>query len=109
MHSVPFETKAHHSGYEGWVGRRTEVTDTDFTGYIQLDSLVRRKPYTAVKRISKITAGGKGDILWAMRMEALYPDKNDSQEYKDSVGEALNLGVNELADVLHRFYLNEVE
>ena len=27
----------------------------------------------------------------------------------DAIGESLNLAVNELADVLHRFYLNEVE
>ena len=30
------------------------------------------------------------------------------QRYVDSVGESLNLVVNELADVLHRFWLNEV-
>ena len=23
VHSAPFETKAHHSDYEGWIGRRT--------------------------------------------------------------------------------------
>ena len=109
VHSAPFGTKAHHSGYEGWVGRQTKEFDSDdFSSYINADSMIRRKPFTAVKRISKITAGGKGKILWATRMGALYPDKNDSQKYKDSVGGALNLGVNELADVLHRFYLNEI-
>ena len=30
------------------------------------------------------------------------------QEFIDSIGESLNLAVNELADVLHRFFLNEV-
>ena len=31
------------------------------------------------------------------------------QRYLDSIGESLNLVVNELADVLHRFWLNEVQ
>jgi hypothetical protein len=29
--------------------------------------------------------------------------------YIDSIGRSLNLGVNELADVLHTFFLNVVE
>ena len=39
-------------------------------------------------------------------MELHYDNKD--QEYLDSVGAALNIGVNKLADVLHRFWLNEV-
>ena len=39
-------------------------------------------------------------------MDAHYDTKD--QEYLDSVRAALNIGVNELADVLHRFWLNEV-
>ena len=31
------------------------------------------------------------------------------QKFVDSVGESLNLGVNELADVLHTFFLNVVD
>lgn len=42
-------------------------------------------------------------------MDELYPDKKNNQEYTDSVGHSINMGVNELADVLHRFYLNEVQ
>ena len=40
-------------------------------------------------------------------MEQHYGEK-DTETYLDSVGHSLNLGVNELADVLHRFYLNVV-
>jgi hypothetical protein len=106
-HSVPFEE--HHSDYESWVDRRTDsFNEEHFEQYLVLDSLVRRTPYTAVKRISKATAGGKGKILWATKMDALYPEKNTNQQYKDSVGHSLNMGVNELADVLHTFYLNVV-
>ncbi len=49
---------------------------------------------------------GQGDILSAEAMDAHYGDRD--QEYLDSVGAALNVRVNELADVLHRFWLNEV-
>lgn len=107
-HSVPFENN--HSNYESWVGRRTKNFTSDvFSQYIVADNLIRRTPYTAVKRISKVTAGGNSRILWASRMDELYVEKKDNQAYLDSIGHSLNFGVNELADVLHRFYLNEVE
>lgn len=106
-HSVPFEK--HHSDYEGWVAARTKsFDDGPFAEYIKLDKLVQRKPYAAVKRISKITAGGKNKILWPTKMEQLYKEKENSQEYIDSIGYSLNLGINELADVLHTFYLKVV-
>ncbi|HEB56294.1 MAG TPA: hypothetical protein ENI98_08305 [Gammaproteobacteria bacterium] len=105
-HAVPFER--HHSDYEAWVGRRTDSFQAGyFESYIQLDGLVRRRPYTAVKILSRITAGGRGPVPWATRMDAMYADKG-SQEYMDAVGHSLNWGVNVLADVLHRFYLMEV-
>ena len=40
-------------------------------------------------------------------MEQHYDDKN--QTYRDSIGHSLNLGANELADVLHTFFLNVVD
>lgn len=107
-HSIAGEK--YHSPYEGWVGRRTKAFDsTEYAQYIKLDKLVNRTPYTAVKRISKITAKGKGNILSGRRMDALYTEKKNNQEYKDSVGASLNMGVNELADVLHRFYVGVVQ
>ena len=107
-HSYPGE--AHHSDYEGWVGRRTkESTSGNFDSFIVLDNLVRRRPYTAVKRISKATVQGKDEILSAVTMDSLYNQKNSHQGYWDSIGHSLNYGINELADVLHTFYLNVVE
>lgn len=107
-HSVPFENI--HSPYESWVGRRTKSrTDSLFNLYISVDNLVRRRPYTAVKRISKITAGGKGDIYRAFKMDSEYANKsNTNVGYMRSIGKSINLGANELADVLHTFYLNVV-
>jgi hypothetical protein len=106
-HTYPDEV--HHSDYEGWVGRRTEAFDDGtFESYIELGRLIRRRPYTAVKRISRVTSGGKGPILAAEEMDDMYEGNPKPQEFSDSVGESLNLGVNELADVLHTFYLNVV-
>lgn len=81
-------------------------TRGNFESYIALDSLVRRSAYTAVKRISLATARGKGEILSAAEMDSRWPTKG--QAYLDSIGHSLNLGVNELADVLHTFFLNVV-
>lgn len=67
-HSVPFEDN--HGNYESWVGRRTKaLTSEVFSSYIAANNLIRRKPYTAVKRISKVTAGGNSKVLWASKME----------------------------------------
>jgi len=107
-HSVPFETPENHKAYERWVASRTgSFAAGHFESYIALDSLVRRSPYTAVKRISRATAQGKDAILPAAQMISLWSTK--PQSYLDSIGHSLNLGVNELADVLHTFYLNVVE
>ncbi len=65
-----------------------------------------RTSNTAVKRMSLVVSRSDGAILSAEAMDAGYSNKN--QAYLDSVGESLNTGVNELADVLHRFWLNEV-
>lgn len=106
-HSVPFENN--HSNYESWVSRRTDsFEEGHFESYLELGRLVRRTPYTAVKWTSKATAGGRGHILWATRMDALYAEKDTSTAYVRSIGHSLNYGVNQLADVLHTFWLNEV-
>jgi hypothetical protein len=106
-HSVPDEQV--HSPYEGWVGRRTDKFDDGvFESYIELDRLVRRTPYTATKRISRVTAKGQGKILSAAEMDSLYSEKAGNQKYLDSIGHSLNYGVNALADVLHTFYLHMV-
>ena len=41
-------------------------------------------------------------------MDRKYAAQERDQAFIDSTGAALNLVVNELADVLHRFFLNEV-
>ncbi len=106
-HSIRGEQ--HHGDFENWVKRKTDsVTDGHFESYIQASNLVRRRAYTAAKRISKATSGGQGMILSALEMDARYASRNSDQAYKDSVGHSLNLAVNEMADVLHTFFLNVV-
>ena len=104
-HSIPDEQN--HSNYENRVKRRTTSFDAGhFESFISGDGLRRRRAYTAVKRVSKGTGKGSGSILSAAKMDARF--STQGQEYTDSIGHSLNLGVNELADVLHTFHLNVV-
>jgi hypothetical protein len=104
-HSIPNEV--HHGDYESFVASRTgSFTADHFETFITAKPRVRRSAYTAVKRISLVTARGEGQILPASQMDSLWPTKG--QAYLDSIGHSLNLGVNELADVLHTFFLNVV-
>jgi hypothetical protein len=97
----------YRADYVRWSeGRAVNLSATMFKSYIKAGDLVRRRPYTAVQRISQAASEGQGNILTAEGMDALYPEK--TAEWYDSIGASLNLAVNELASVLHRFYLNEV-
>ena len=105
-HSYPNEE--HHGDYERRVRNQTnQFDDGVFESYLAIDSFVRRRPFTAVKRISLVTSGGRGQILTAEEMDDLYSAR--PQRYTDSIGHSLNLAVNELADVLHTFFLNVVD
>ena len=57
-----------------------------------------------MRRISLSVAKGKGTILSAAQMDSLWATK--PQPYLDCIGHSLNLGVNELADVLHTYFVN---
>ena len=103
-----YRDEVNHGNYESWAAARTTALDDEtFDDYIDRDSLVRRTPYTAVRRVAHAAFAGKGDILPAAKMDSLWSTKPD--EFINSTGESLNLAVNELADVLHTFYLNVVD
>ena len=107
-HSVPFESKKTHGNYERWMATKTPSFDGGhFESFIVNDGLVKRRAWTAVKRISKVTGKGKGPILSARVMDEKYASKDEA--FMKSAGHSLNLGVNELSDVLHYFYLKVVE
>jgi hypothetical protein len=76
-HSWGDET--HHGDYESWAAMRTDsFNEGVFESFIDLDSLVRRTPYTAARRIAQATFAGKGDILPATTMDGLYSAKPQS-------------------------------
>lgn len=107
-HTISGE-KNHHN-YEAWVGEKIEIFNgTIFDKYIRYDGVTNRKPYAAVKRISRKIAKGEGKILSAKDMDLKFLREKETQAYMDSVGHSLNLGINELADVLHQFYSEEVK
>jgi hypothetical protein len=90
------------------VGGRVDgvVRAGTFESAIELDSQVRRPPFTAGRRVSRATFAGDQDagILRASRMDSRFSTKPD--QFLVSVEASLNVGVNELADVLHTFFVN---
>ena len=48
-------------------------------------------------------------ILSFAVMDANYANRNSDPDYLASTGNALNMAANELADVLHTFFLNVVD
>lgn len=107
-HAVPWESSGSHSAYERWAATRTaSFAGGPFESAIDLDQLVSRTPYTAVRRVSRATGRGQDAILSARAMEDRQDDRQ-AADFLGSVAASLNLGVNELADVLHTFYRNIV-
>jgi hypothetical protein len=107
QHGHAYPDESQRAAYSRWIKQYTsDFTAGALESYLQAGDLVRRRPYTAVRRIASATADGQGDILAAEEMNALFTDK--TQEWLDSLGASLNLAANEIAGVLHRFYLNEV-
>ncbi len=105
-----YSNESNHGNYEAWAAARTaSLTAATFRNFIELDTLVNRTPYTVTRRVARavfVGQGSQGDILPAPRMDVLFSTK--PAEFVNSVGASLNVGVNELADVLHTFYLNVV-
>jgi hypothetical protein len=107
QHGHAYPDERQRAAYSRWIKRHTsDFTAAVFDPYVEAGELVRRRPYTAVTRIAKATSDGEGSILGAEQMKRLYGD--ETEEWLDSIGASLNLAANEIAGVLHRFYLNEV-
>ncbi len=105
-HTYPDEQN--HGNYEAWAAAQTSSrTAPAFRDFIELDSLVHRTAYTATRRVSRAVFLGQGEILPAQKMDSLFSKKPPA--FMQSVGRSLNVGVNELADVLHTFVLNVME
>jgi hypothetical protein len=97
-----YRAEEHHGDYESWAKSRTDQpSDGVFESFLSSDGLVARRAHEAGSRISRIAFAGQAAIMSAEDMDESYSDKD--QDYIDSVGGALNLAVNEIADVLTRF------
>jgi hypothetical protein len=71
-----FRDEVHHGDYESWAAQLTDSFDAGtFESAITLDSLVNRTPFVAARRISHDTFAGRGRILSAPRMDALFSTK----------------------------------
>jgi hypothetical protein len=102
-----YRNETFHGEYETWAAGLTPAFNGGtFESAVSLDSLVRRSPYTATRRVSRVAFAGDEDILRATQMDTLFSTKPPA--FMTSVGASLNLGVNEVADVLHTFFLNVV-
>ena len=75
-----------------------------FESAISPNALTRRTPFSLTKQISKVVFKGGGTILPAPKMDSLFTSK--PPEFMASVGASLNVAVDDLADVLHTFFLN---
>jgi hypothetical protein len=105
-HNYPGEKN--HSNYEVWAAALTAgPASPTFRVILSPDSLVHRTAYTATRRVSRASFLGQGDILPAQTMDGLFATR--PPQFMTSVGASLNVGVNELADVLHTFFLNVVD
>jgi hypothetical protein len=103
-----YSEENNHGNYEAWAAALTaSPTAPTFNGFVNPDALVARRPYTATRRVSRAAFVGQGSILPAQKMDVLFAKK--PQEFINSAGASLNLVVNELADVLHTFFLNVVD
>ncbi|UCH56995.1 MAG: hypothetical protein JSV18_06565 [Candidatus Bathyarchaeota archaeon] len=98
-------SEEHHSSYEGYVGRRTESYDDDWSDYLVYDeALELMDAYEACIGLATDTTFdlvGELDCAW---MDLNY-DWSDP-EFKERSVESINLAVNYVADVIHTLYMN---
>jgi len=97
---------AHYIGDVSYANIHSDTVWTDarspalspFEQYVSPDRLVKRQPYSAVKRVSK-------------NSQEIYRTFGSAQDKAapPAIGKSVNLGANELADVLHTFYVSVVK
>lgn len=95
----------HHHDYEEWVGMLTPSFGAGpFVGFLAARPLEPRGAYEAVIETGRVVARG-GGILPPAEMDRLFDERDKvGAAYLESVGRSLNVSVNEMASVLHKFY-----
>jgi hypothetical protein len=94
-----------HSNYETYVnGKTAAYNSTVFSGYLNFDgALISTSAFNATKILAFNSTFGDNGAYNCSWMNSNYGWSN--QAFKDRCGEALNLAVNAVADVLHTLYV----
>jgi len=100
----------HHADYEEWVGALTPAFGAGpFVAFLAARPLSPRGAYEAVVETGRVVVKGGGGILAPAEMDRRFDDRDrDGGRFWESVGRSLNVSVNEMASVLHKFYLDVV-
>jgi parallel beta-helix repeat protein len=102
--STDWGEEVHHSDYETYVDGGTDNYFGTFNSYLSFDgSLDLCTAYSATLSIAYDTTFGGYQNLSCTWMDANYNWSNPV--FKNRAGQSLNLAVNYLADVLHRFHV----
>ncbi len=96
----------HHADYEEWVGFLTPSFGAGrFVAFLAARPLVPRAAYDAVVETGRAIMTGGGGILPPAEMDRRFDDRErDGGRFWESVGRSLNVSVNEMASVLHKFH-----
>ena len=102
--STDWGAEVHHSDYEAYVNDRTSNYTASFNSYLVFDgSLDLYTAYDATMSVACDTTFGGPLGLSCVWMDANY--NWSDPVFSNRAGESLNLVVNRLADVLHRFFV----
>jgi hypothetical protein len=97
----------HHSDYESYVLTQLPTTTVTTLRVSRLDgSLTLVSAYDATLAVARDTTFDGDGALTCTWMDQNYNWSN--AQFKSRCGESLNLAVNEVADVLHSFYLEKL-
>jgi len=102
--STDWGSEVHHSDYENYVNTRMSSYNSEFMAFLVFDGdLHDRGPYDAALLLAFDTTFGGLTGRNATWMDQHYDWSNT--EFRNRVGESINLAVNYLTDVLHDFWL----
>ncbi|MCW4006172.1 MAG: zinc dependent phospholipase C family protein [Candidatus Bathyarchaeota archaeon] len=97
----------HHSTYESYVQRRTEVYESEFNAYLTFDgNLTQTSAYDAALTAAYACTFGSENLYNCTYMDASYNWSDPA--YKNQTGQALNQAANAVADIMHTFYTQTV-
>jgi hypothetical protein len=98
-------SEKHHSEYEDYVNERTSSYGGEFANFLSFDGVLSNvSAYDAATKLAYDATFDLNGNLTCGWMDQNYNWSNST--FKNRCGESLNLAVNLVADVLHKFYLD---